>query len=196
MTLPSGHDGPHHAHLYDAGRCSCGELAPTPSGEGGVAVVMRTGGTFDARDVQAWIDSLGPREAAMLAHLIGEREMRACVEMLGEMAEGVADLARAHGAAGRRKASRACREVVGTILRMRRAAQDAHDEHCGKPQDPPDLEERLRAAPGGVVVSSEGRLHAVEIVDPAEVVRFDGPGAELDAEGRVVRTWPGGGGTA
>ena len=90
------------------------------------------GGTFTREDIQAWIDTLGPREQAMLAWTLGDAEYRAAVQSLGAAAEFVADLARQHGAAGKRKASRAVREVVGVLLRVKREAEAAGAEHAGQ----------------------------------------------------------------
>lgn len=89
-------------------------------------------GTFDRADVQAWIDSLDDREAAMLAHVVGDAEYRAAVETLREAAEWAADLAREHGNGGKRKASRAVREVVGVLLRAQRAAAELGAKHAGQ----------------------------------------------------------------
>lgn len=90
-------------------------------------------GTFTHRDVQDWIDSLTPRETAMLAHVIGDREFRAAIAALGEAAEGVAQIARNLASKGERDKSSAVRSVVGVILRVQRQAARAGAEHAGRP---------------------------------------------------------------
>lgn len=91
------------------------------------------GGTFDERDIQAWIDSLTPRETAMLAHVVESREFNAAVLALGEAAEGVALIAKGLAAKGERDKAVAVRSVVGVILRVQRQAARAGAEHAGRP---------------------------------------------------------------
>ena len=91
------------------------------------------GGTFTARDIQDWADSLTPREAAMLAHLVGDREFRAAVDALGAAAEAIAGIARRLADKGQRNESVAVRSVVGTILRVQRQAIEAGRAHAGLP---------------------------------------------------------------
>lgn len=81
--------------------CDCIDCA---GGESALTRLHVDSGTFNATDIQAWIDSLAPRETAMLAHVIESREFSAAV-----------------------------RSVVGVILRVQRQATRAGAELAGRP---------------------------------------------------------------
>lgn len=76
--------------------------------------------TFTRTDIQTWIDTLGEREQAMLAHVIGEAEYRAGIQVLGAAVESMGVIARQHASEGKRKASKAVRDVMGAVLRVQR----------------------------------------------------------------------------
>lgn len=71
-------------------------------------------------EIQAWLDTLGPRESEMLADLVGEKEYRATIHIVGVAANAVASVARKHADNGDPKASRVVREVVDLLLAVQR----------------------------------------------------------------------------
>ena len=71
-------------------------------------------------EVQAWIDTLDQRSAEMLADVVGEKEYRAAIHIVGVAANAVANVARKHADDGDPKASRIVREVVDMLLAVQR----------------------------------------------------------------------------
>lgn len=80
---------------------------------------------FTRHDIQEWINTLGERESAMLAHVVGEAEYRAGCETLREAAEHCAQLARKLAAEDRKTRSKAVRSVVGVLLTLHRNMENA-----------------------------------------------------------------------
>ena len=77
--------------------------------------------TFTGADVDAWVDTLGDRERALLEHVVGRGGFMAACDTLEGVTEFAFDVARQHASSGKRKASRAVREL-GEAVRKQCAA--------------------------------------------------------------------------
>lgn len=81
----------------------------------------------------AWVATLGPKESAMLDHVVGWSRSTGGAEALNEAAEFVARYANQQTSKTRAKAAR---EIVGVLLRVKRSYETAIERFTTAPSSP------------------------------------------------------------